>query len=313
MARARRHLSVCLNPVLQKTLTLESLRENEVNRVRCHRIDASGKGINVIRVLTQLGTEAALLTQAGGRNRDRFLMLAAEDGLSVHWVESGSEIRSCYTLLSQKAATCTEIVEEAVPVSEGTEDRVRDAFDELVSQHGSVIISGTKAAGFSDELYPDLVRAAKTAGARVVLDVRGPDLLRSLAYRPDVIKPNFSEFAATFVTESMPSEHVLDAELERCVVERMLELAREHGCVVVLTHGMRPTLVAEPGNGDVARVSVDPVVPLNTTGSGDAFTAGFSEALAAGASLVDAVERGHACGRENALQVRPGVIHTRER
>ncbi len=63
-------LTVCLNPTLQKTIVLQKLLEDEVNRTNEHFLDASRKGINVSRVLTQLGAEVIHLTQVGGRNRE---------------------------------------------------------------------------------------------------------------------------------------------------------------------------------------------------------------------------------------------------
>jgi tagatose 6-phosphate kinase len=311
-----RFLSVCLNPALQETVVLERLREDEVNRSSEYRQDASGKGINVTRVLTQLGERATLLTQAGGRSRARFLSLAEQDGLCVTWVDSGSEIRTCTTLLNREQATCTEIVQEAVAVAPATESRVREAYARLLPEHSVVIFSGTKAPGFSDGLYPALVEQAKLVGATVVLDVSGADLRACLEHAPDVVKPNFAEFSATFVTDGMPSEHARDADLEQRVREQMSAVAGRYGCAVVLTHGTQPTLFVEPGGGEPSRsgtgevmgIAVEPIRPLNSIGSGDAFTAGLARALAHGAELREAVRQGHECGQKNAALIRPGVI-----
>ena len=60
-------LTICLNPVLQKTIVLPHLYEDEVNRSREYYFDAAGKGIFVSKVLMQLGEKAVHLTQAGGR------------------------------------------------------------------------------------------------------------------------------------------------------------------------------------------------------------------------------------------------------
>ena len=93
-------LTVCLNPTLQKTLCFPSVTQGEVNRTDNHRLDASGKGINVSRVLTQLGKTAVHLTQLGGELRPLFLSLCKKDKLlgslgTVEWVESKSPIRFC--------------------------------------------------------------------------------------------------------------------------------------------------------------------------------------------------------------------------
>ena len=109
----RRFLTVCMNPTLQKTLVFPSLVNDTVNRTANHRLDVSGKGINVSRVLTQLGKENCHLTQLGGILRPLFLDLSKQDGLKVEWVESSSPIRFCYTVLDRQEKSVTELVEEA--------------------------------------------------------------------------------------------------------------------------------------------------------------------------------------------------------
>ncbi len=302
-----RFLTICLNPVLQRTLVLPRLLENEVNRSGEYYLDASGKGLNVTRVLAQLGERAVHLTQAGGRNRDLFLSLAERDGLEVRWVESGSEIRFCYTLLSREARTSTEVVEEAEPVAPGTEDAILLAFRELLPRHDAVIFSGTKAAGFSERLFPSMVQEAKRLGLAVILDVRSGDLVNSLPHRPDAIKPNFTEFISTFFPGEEIGEHEEDAGLTERVRRKMREIAGEYGCAVVLSRGRRGTLFTA-GGGEVEEEPVEPVEPVNTTGSGDAFTAGLASVLLRGGNLREAVRRGHDCGRRNATLLRPGVI-----
>jgi len=66
-------LTICLNPVLQKTLVLPHLHEDRVNRCREYYFDVAGKGIFVSKVLMQLGEKTVHLTQAGGRFKMPFL------------------------------------------------------------------------------------------------------------------------------------------------------------------------------------------------------------------------------------------------
>ena len=112
-------LTICLNPTLQKTLCFPAIVSGTVNRTGVHRLDVSGKGVNVTRVLTQLGKKAVHLTQLGGDLRPLFLSLCGQDGLSVEWVESGSQIRFCYTLITETDGVTTELVEESEPVGKG--------------------------------------------------------------------------------------------------------------------------------------------------------------------------------------------------
>lgn len=298
-------LVVCLNPTMQRTFRLARLEPGQVNRVRSHRLDLSGKGVNVTRVLAQLGERAVHLTQSGGEHLETFLRLAAEDDLDVAHVEAPIELRTCYTLIDDEAGLITEIVEPGWPASPGLEERVRERYVDLLRGAHTVIISGSKAPGFGDELYPDMVREAREAGVRVVIDFRGSDLVRSLPHRPSVVKINVSEFSATFLDARIPEETAAEA-MPAGLGERMVSLEREYGMHLVLTNGSRPALFV--ADGRVAQVPVRAVRPVNTIGSGDAATAGIAAGLARGASIREAIELGLECARKNVLLERPGVI-----
>jgi 1-phosphofructokinase/tagatose 6-phosphate kinase len=292
-------LTICLNPVIQRTYILHDLQENEVNRCQEYRIDASGKGVNVTRVLTQLHKKAVHLTIAGGHFRDYFLDLCRQDDLTIDWVESGSEIRTCCTLLNTRHNTSTELVEEARPVSSGTDERVRNRYLELLPLSDWIIISGSKAAGFSQDLYPWMVQQAKQRHKKVVLDVRGPDLLSSLAYDPDIIKPNYQEYLMTFFK---PSDEPSFERIEKHVLELY-----HRDIKVVLTHGASKILYTD--NHKVNFLTPESIQPVNTIGSGDAFTAGMSAEYSDSGNFTAAVQKGMACATANASHQRPGVIY----
>ncbi len=127
MDGAPRFLAVCLNPTLQKTLVVSSTRPGEVNRCLKSRLDASGKGVNVARVLGQLGEDCTHLTHAGGQFRRVFLKLAEQSGVTVQAIDSHSEIRFCTTIVELESDCATELVESSERVNESTESRVRRA------------------------------------------------------------------------------------------------------------------------------------------------------------------------------------------
>jgi 1-phosphofructokinase/tagatose 6-phosphate kinase len=295
------HLVVCLNPTLQRTLGFGKVVAGQVNRAASNREDASGKGVNVARILHQLDEDVVHLTQAGGESGARFLSLCRADGIAVESVETTAEVRTCYTLLDRETNQTTELVEPGFSVDDKTERQVRAAYTRLLSKAHTVIISGSKAPGFSESLYPEFVAEAKAFGARVILDYRGADLTASVAHRPDVIKINVSEFAATFTDQVVSEETVVpDA-----VYERMTALATS-GTRVVLTNGSRPVLHVE--DGTVHEIAVSPVTPVNTIGCGDAVTAGIAAGLNRGQSIGEALVLGLSCAAKNAVQVKPGTL-----
>jgi 1-phosphofructokinase/tagatose 6-phosphate kinase len=297
-----------MNPSLQKTLCFPFFIPDTVNRARQYRFDASGKGVNVCRVLTQLGKRCTHLTQLGGPFRSLFLELCAGDGLTVEWTESGSPIRFCYTLLNEADHSVTELVEESEPVKPDAEERLKEAYTRLLPDYETVIISGTKAAGFSEGLVPFMARAAREKGRKLILDIRGKDLVDSLRFCPDLIKPNLFEFAGTFAPDLVCQNGIIDDEAR--VKSRIRQLCRElyekYRSRIVLTRGARPVWFSE--TGDLEEAAFETVTPVNTTGSGDAFTAGLAAALDDGESLAGAVAKGALCGRLNAGCLKVGAI-----
>jgi 1-phosphofructokinase/tagatose 6-phosphate kinase len=286
-----------MNPTFQKTLCFHDVCTGEVNRAFLHRLDVSGKGINVTRVLSQLGKKAVHLTHLGGDLRELFLWLCEKDALDVRWVESESNIRFCHTVIAGESAgrTVTELVEEGDPVAEGTEERLLAKYRELLSGAKTVIVSGTKAHGYSGSLVPEMARLAREAGRRIVLDIRGSDLKESLPFRPDVIKPNLFEFADTFAPEFKNLGELSGEEsgVKERIAALALELAERYGTNIVLSRGTRPVWYAS--GGVFAECPVESVPPVNTIGSGDAFTAGLAAALDDGLPFAEAVARGVRC------------------
>lgn len=300
-------LTICLNPTVQKTLTFTSLSQGEVNRAVRSRTDASGKGVNVSRVLAQLGATVTHLTHAGGTNRDWFLDSCRHGGFNVVAPDSASNMRTCITLLDREAGSTTELIEPTDPVSLGTDAAIRAAFESLLPEAHTVILSGSIPPGYSPDLFPHFARRSKEADRRVVADFRGKALLDSLPFRPDVIKPNLQEFVATFldvVEFSVPEESDDPAILER-VSRRMVELAKG-GTIPVITRGGEASM--HVSGGSVRYTPVEPVEVVNTIGCGDAFTAGFVLELVKGATIERAVARGHWCAARNAELERPGSI-----
>lgn len=299
-------LSICLNPTLQRTVVLPQLLENQVNRSAEYYHDASGKGVNVSRVLTQLGENAVHLTQLGGRFREYFLEMTQQDRIQIKWVESFSEIRSCYTLISRARGSSTEIVEEALPVAAGTESRVWELFNRLLPDFALVIISGSKAAGFSDAIFPKMVQAAKSPGKTVILDYRGKDLLNSLQFKPDFIKPNNQEFIDTFFPEAAPKSEWEKDRLQDLVHDKMRELHRDFGIVTILTNGSREITCFD--HKSIRLIYLDKIKTVNTIGCGDAFTAGFASSWLKERAYLPALRKGLECAWANVRLIRPGVI-----
>jgi 1-phosphofructokinase/tagatose 6-phosphate kinase len=295
-----RFLALCLNPTIQKTYLFDRLSIGEVNRAALVRTDASGKGVNVARVLKEAGAQAVHLTHAGGASGTWFLSMCEADGIEVRWADSQSPVRICSTVVERNPHRVTELVEESAPVAPGTEDRILALFRDLLGECDFLVVSGTKAAGYGLGVIPEMLRLAAEAGVPSVVDIRGEDLKASLPFHPWVAKPNLQEFLATY--PPAPGERSLKAHL----LETLKGLKSDFGTDFVITRGGLPVLFLE--DGTLVEIEVDKIEPLNPIGSGDAFAAGLALALARGASLREAIGQGIEYGGANALALKPGSM-----
>jgi tagatose 6-phosphate kinase len=306
-------LAVCLNPVIQNTIVFGRLTKGEVNRTNEYRVDASGKGVNVARVLGQLHYEATHLTQLGGPTQRWFLSMCEADGLDVRWAESNSEIRTCTTVIDRSDESATELVEEARPVGIGTAERVLAEYQLALPVCGAVIISGTKAAGFPSDTLPTMARLAAEAGKRLYLDIKGTDLLSCLRYRPVAVKPNLEELLQTRKPDwgtdpRLGESHTVGGEdaLRSYVAAAGREYEEKYGTSLIVTRGSEPTLFWDSGR--LSECPTRPIKVVNPIGSGDSFTAGLASAMEEGASLAEAVAEGSRLGALNAEVLKPGSI-----
>ncbi|NBC30150.1 MAG: hypothetical protein GVY29_09205, partial [Spirochaetes bacterium] len=261
------------------------------------------------------GVRASHLTHSGGRSHDLFRDLARRDGVEIDAVETDIELRVANTIVDRSTRTTTELVEEGREVPADVEGRVRAHFLRHLPQIDGLVISGSKAPGFSTELFAWMVGEARRHDCTVLVDYRGDELRATMPSRPHYIKPNFLEFVRTFLPELVPreglSEHTADADLLAAVSRKMLELNREYGTIPILTRGPQPTLFVDAGA--VEEDQPIEITPVNTVGSGDAFGAGFIQhRLSAGAGgsddLLQAIRFGHECAAANAQLLKPGSL-----
>ncbi len=295
-------LTVCLNPTFQHTLRFSNFRLGEVNRANEHYLDASGKGMNTARIVSQLGHRSRLLTHLGGPRVEEMLSLCKKDSVEILWADSHSEIRTCTTILADGKAT--ELVEEPYAVDSSTEQPIRELFSKAIATSDALIICGTRAPGYSPNLYADFVKEAKERNLFVLLDLKGEDLKRCLPFSVDVIKPNLSEAAQTFLDLSVGEQDDTSA-LEDAIRPVLEQIWRTHHTTTVLSRGSNEVWVQ---SSTFFSVPIEHIKAVNTIGCGDSLGAALTVALYTGTNLQQAVQYATKIATKNAKTVRPGTI-----
>lgn len=283
-------LVVGLSSVWQRTLFFESFHPGEVNRAKRVVETASGKGVNVARVLKTLGMKAQVLTVAGGRRGEFFKRALKADGVSARVVPVRGETRVCQTLIG--GGVVTELVEESASLSASEVKAVMRAFAEELRQVEMVVLSGTVPGGCGDDFYARLARAARMCGVPVAVDTQRAQLMGVVREQPSLVKINQSELALATGMNG--------------VGKGVRELVRLGATSVVISHGAKAARAFD--GRECWQVEPPRVKAVNPIGSGDAMLAGIVADMVRGKMLKEALRFGVACGAANALTETSGVV-----
>lgn len=275
-----------LNPAWQQIFTLDSLREDAVNRATGFVELASGKGMNVAKVLAARGHEVSLWqVLAGGRGRAIEAACARAGIRSLHEYTSG-ETRVCATLVA--SGKTTEII---APFS--TVDDVSLAsrlLDRLPAERfDALLVCGTVPSGLEEGGVGVMDSLCARVGAELVLWDSVAGLSPRTLPRVDWLKVNAEEHRA--LAPALAASRATPS--------------------LLITDGPRPALVAprggEAGNG-AALCALPPLdAVVNPIGAGDTVTAMLADGLLRGLDARAASARALAAAAASCLNVLPAV------
>jgi len=308
-------LCIGLSPSIQRTVSFDSVIKNSVNRSSEYRFDASGKAANSARVLNQLERNSArVVCPLGAENISFFKKLAERDGLAVNPVEIPGRTRECWTLLDASDGGTTELVAEEPLCSPDfygadepcfssvfgeAEEKLFEIVRFEVKNADAVLVAGSSPASWKKETIPYIAKIVSQSKKVFLADYWGKTLLDTIEFCvPNIIKINEEEFLNTFGTKTSTS----DGDFRHLVSDKSIEL----GCILVVTRGEKSTFAADKGN--FVEFPVEKIKAVNTTASGDAFSAGFLYEYLKSKDFLKSLEKGTWCAARNAESKIPGSI-----
>lgn len=261
-------LTVTMNPSIDISYPLETLHLDTVNRVDKVSKTAGGKGLNVTRVLAEIGDPVSATGLIGG-STGQFILDHLDQEIGKEFFEIQGETRNCIAILHEGQQT--EILEKGPSVSEEEGQAFLAHFEALLPDVAVVAISGSLPAGLPVDYYVKLVEHAKKAGKPVVLDCSGVSLEKALVapIKPTVIKPNNEE-----LSQLLGYEVTKDLDQLKEVLQSNLFKGIDWVIVSLGADG------AFAKHGDVFyKVDIPKIEVVNPVGSGDSTVAGIASAL----------------------------------
>ena len=287
--------TVTLNPSLDRTVTVEELIIDETNRWTSLRRDPGGKGINVSRVIHELGGETVAYGFIGGIDGETLKHLLKQDKVPFDFTPISGEIRSNFIITDLKTRRQTRIDAPGPNVSKDELGKLIDKITHIKPKPDFLVFAGSVPPGVPDDIYKRLIIAkAKKNGIKTVLDSDDSWLKEGIKARPDVIKPNVHEAEELLGTELKDEAAIIQAA--KILIARGIEIA-------VISRGKDGLIVV---NGEkILKVTPPQVEVHSTVGAGDSAVAGLVLKLSQGHEIEEASRWAAAAG--TAATLTPGT------
>ena len=254
--------TVTLNPAIDYIMHPESFALGTVNRSKNEEIYLGGKGINVSRVLKNMGIDSVATGFVAG-----FTGKAIEDGLE----DMG--IKTDFVRLSHgNSRINVKIKGKAESEINGCGPQLNEIdlallFDKISALKSGdlLILSGSAPQGLDASVYEKILQKSSDLDIKAVVDAEGELLLNTLKYKPFLIKPNLTELSEISGNQLKSRDKVVEyaIRLQAMGARNVLVSMAENGAILIGENG-KVNMTAAP-KGKV----------VNSVGAGDSMVAGF--------------------------------------
>jgi 6-phosphofructokinase 2 len=279
-----RILCVSLNPTIDITSMAQLVEPTHKIRTRGQLHQPGGGGVNVARVIAELGGAPALAYLSGGATGPLLDDLLAGRGISLHRFAMRGPVR--IALMVRETSTGREF--RFVP--EGPEVSAPELAPLLAhletAQADYLVLSGSLPRGVGSDCYAGIAAEAARRGIRIVLDTSGEALRKCLDTGGiHLFKPSKRELEL-IVGRRLDAEGVRE-EAVKLVHSRKAE-------IVAVSLGSEGAILAHAGG-----TLVEPAIAVKTVsavGAGDSFCGAMVWALSQGKEVEQAFRLGLAAG-----------------
>ena len=286
--------TVTLNPAIDTRYFIEDFKEGRLFRAEKTIKSPGGKGLNVTKVLRQMGADVVATGIIGGKNGEWIQENLKKMDIKEEFYVSSAETRVCIAVLAKHSET--EILESGEELTDSDLRAFEKKLMELVEKSDVITMSGSLPKGMEAGYYQKLVELVNRKGKKVILDTSGKSLLEGVKGKPYLIKPNFDEL-----------EYVLGESIDgRDKIKKAVEKLKNHGAqnVLVSLGGEGAIYFGE----EILKITIPKIKIHNTVGSGDSSVAGFAKGLDDGLELNEILKLSMACGMSNAQSMETGRV-----
>lgn len=292
-------LTITLNPSVDIAYQLDTFHLDTVNRVEKVQKTAGGKGLNVTRVLKQIGEDVVATGFIGGEIGSYVKKQLTRNAIKNSFVEIGNETRNCIAVLHDGKQT--EILEQGPTIQEHEALNFIEHLEIILNNVDVVVISGSLPKGLASNYYVEIVELCKKCGVAVVLDCSGEALKKVLEsqQKPTVIKPNTEE-----LSQLIGKEVTDDIQELKSVLSGQLFQGIDW---IVVSLGAQGAFAKH--NDKFYRVRIPKIKVVNPVGSGDSTVAGIAAGLVHSLPEAELLKNANVLGMLNAQEEQTGFVN----
>lgn len=270
-------ITVTLNPCIDYYIHVNApLMEDEVNRGSEEQFKAAGKGLNVSRLLSELGIPSTAIAVLGGFTGKYIEQCFASDPLIrlAPVKVNGVNRINMKAWMDESKALC--INGEGPEADNVTKSVVLSQLHRTMPNDW-VLLSGSMMKGFDDDFLKEAAETVHAHGGNVVFDMEQASIEVMKQCHPELIKPNLYEYNKLLgrddITAANLGEHL--AETARIAKFRLISCGKD-GAVLATPEG--DFWMDQPHDEMV-----------NKAGAGDAMLAAFVGSIAKGRTLCESL------------------------
>ncbi|QRG70082.1 1-phosphofructokinase [Brevibacillus choshinensis] len=278
--------TVTLNPSIDYHVWIETMTEGAIHQAQKEWKAAGGKGINVSKVLHNLGSASVALGFVGGFTGSFIRQQLEQEGIKHRFIPISEDSR---VNIKIKAERETDLSGVSPHIPKEALKQLLDQLDQL-ERNDFLVLAGSVPESLPADIYRLIMQRMNEIGVHVILDAKGTALGNALAEKPFLIKPNHHELGDLFgVSVTTPEDAVLYGR-------RALEMGASNAIVSMAGDG------AVFVNRTTALLAQFPRQQLvNSIGAGDSMVAGFLYAYTRGQGEKEAFRYAVAAGSTTAI------------
>jgi 6-phosphofructokinase 2 len=288
-------ITLTINPAID--ISTSVVRIAPFSKLRCApaRRDPGGGGINIARVVTRLGGEAAAIYTAGGAIGQLLRRLMDREGVRSLAISTSEETREDFTVFEETIKQQYRFVLPGAPLSEQEWQECLRVLACTEHRPKFIVASGSLPPGVPEDFFGRVACVAKELDAKVIVDTAGMPLKAALKEGVYLIKPNLREFQELTRTDSSNDVELIDAGRE--LIDR--------GLVELVAISLGPNGALFIGRDQPLRAAGLPIKPASVVGAGDSFLGAMIWSLTHDNNLETALRYGVAAG--SAALINPGT------